>query len=100
MSGSCCARLQRANVEFAAVERLSKAVVPKSVQIASAVAYAASHEACAAHAIHTHALSPQPLGISVNAAHRAEGSLGLGEELHNLQSKCSAAKRASGEVAA
>ena len=50
MSGSCCARLRRANVEFAAVERLSKAVVPKSVQIASAVAYAASHEACAAHA--------------------------------------------------
>ena len=50
MSGSCCARLRRANVEFAAVERPSRAVVPKSVQIASAVAYAASHEACAAHA--------------------------------------------------
>ena len=50
MSDSCCARLQRANVEFAAVERPRKAVVPKSVQIASAVAYAASHEACAAHA--------------------------------------------------
>ena len=50
MSGSCCARLRRANVEFAAVERPSKAVVPKSVQIASAVACAAAHEACAAHA--------------------------------------------------
>ena len=50
MSGSCCARLRRANVEFAAVERPSKAVVPKSVQIASAVAYATAHEACAAHA--------------------------------------------------
>ena len=45
MSGSCCARLRRANVEFAAVERPSKAVVPKSVQIASAVAYASAHEA-------------------------------------------------------
>ena len=50
MSGSCCARLRRANVEFAAFERPSKAVVPKSVQIASAVAYATAHEACAAHA--------------------------------------------------
>ena len=38
MSGSCCARLQRANVEFAAVERPREQSVPKSVQIASAVA--------------------------------------------------------------